>query len=119
MKDLDFENIGKKIKALAETMCWVGIVIWVLIGIILIVLSLIFLLPKMMNKEYYLVLNGDTDIVIKQNTPYIEAGFNAKDNKGNNLQNQVIIEGEISSLTYSQNKQDKISGGTLLSKIFK
>jgi len=32
---------------------------------------------------------------------------------------EVIIEGEISSLTYSQNKQDKISGGTLLSKIFK
>ena len=33
---------------------------------------------------------------------------------------EVIIEGEISSLAYSQNKQDKGgSGGTLLSKIFK
>lgn len=31
---------------------------------------------------------------------------------------EVIIEGEISSLTYSQNKQDK-SSGSLLSKIFK
>ena len=31
---------------------------------------------------------------------------------------EVIIEGEISSLTYSQNKQEK-SSGTLLSKIFK
>ena len=31
---------------------------------------------------------------------------------------EVIIEGEISGLTYSQNKQDK-SSGTLLSKIFK
>ena len=31
---------------------------------------------------------------------------------------EVIIEGEISSLTYSQSKQDK-SSGTLLSKIFK
>ena len=31
---------------------------------------------------------------------------------------EVIIEGEISSLIYSQNKQDK-SSGTLLSKIFK
>ena len=30
----------------------------------------------------------------------------------------VIIEGEISNLSYSQNKQDK-STGTLLSKIFK
>ena len=31
---------------------------------------------------------------------------------------EVIIEGEISNLAYSQNKQDKNSG-TLLSKIFK
>lgn len=31
---------------------------------------------------------------------------------------EVIIEGEISSLSYSQNKQEKTSG-TLLSKIFK
>lgn len=31
---------------------------------------------------------------------------------------EVIIEGEISSLVYSQNKQEK-SSGTLLSKIFK
>ena len=31
---------------------------------------------------------------------------------------EVIIEGEISSLSYSQNKQEK-SSGTLLSKIFK
>ena len=31
---------------------------------------------------------------------------------------EVIVEGEISNLLYSQNKQDK-SSGTLLSKIFK
>ena len=31
---------------------------------------------------------------------------------------EVIVEGEISSLSYSQNKQEK-SSGTLLSKIFK
>ena len=31
---------------------------------------------------------------------------------------EVIVEGEISSLAYSQNKQEK-SSGTLLSKIFK
>ena len=32
---------------------------------------------------------------------------------------EVIIEGEISGLTYSQNKQEKGGSGTLLSKIFK
>ena len=31
---------------------------------------------------------------------------------------EVIIEGEISSLAYSQNKQEK-NAGTILSKIFK
>lgn len=32
---------------------------------------------------------------------------------------EVIIEGEISSLVYSQNKQEKSGSGSLLSKIFK
>ena len=45
-------------------------------------------------------------------------GENLKINKLSLDTAEVIIEGEISSLTYSQNKQDK-SSGTLLSKIFK
>ena len=32
---------------------------------------------------------------------------------------EVIIDGEISSLSYSQNKQEKATGTSLLSKIFK
>ena len=32
---------------------------------------------------------------------------------------EVIIDGEISSLSYSQNKQEKTTGTSLLSKIFK
>lgn len=32
---------------------------------------------------------------------------------------EVIIEGEISNLAYSQNKQDKNSSNSILSKIFK
>ena len=45
-------------------------------------------------------------------------GENIRINKLSLDTSEVIIEGEISSLTYSQNKQDKNSG-TLLSKIFK
>ena len=45
-------------------------------------------------------------------------GENIKINKLSLDTAEVIIEGEISNLTYSQNKQDK-SSGTLLSKIFK
>ena len=45
-------------------------------------------------------------------------GENIRINKLSLDTSEVIVEGEISSLTYSQNKQDKTSG-TLLSKIFK
>ena len=47
-------------------------------------------------------------------------GENIRINKLSLDTSEVIIEGEISSLAYSQSKQDKSgSGGTLLSKIFK
>jgi len=45
-------------------------------------------------------------------------GENLRINKLSLDTSEVIVEGEISSLSYSQNKQDKNSG-TLLSKIFK
>ena len=45
-------------------------------------------------------------------------GENIRINKLSLDTSEVIVEGEISNLAYSQNKQDK-SSGTLLSKIFK
>lgn len=45
-------------------------------------------------------------------------GENLRINKLSLDTSEVIVEGEVSSLIYSQNKQDKNSG-TLLSKIFK
>ena len=45
-------------------------------------------------------------------------GENIRINKLSLDTSEVIVEGEISSLAYSENKQDKYSG-TLLSKIFK
>ena len=48
----------------------------------------------------------------------IAKGENIRINKLSLDTAEVIIEGEISSLAYSQNKQEKNSG-TLLSKIFK
>lgn len=45
-------------------------------------------------------------------------GENLRINKLSLDTSEVIIEGEISNLSYSQNKQEK-SSGTLLSKIFK
>ena len=45
-------------------------------------------------------------------------GENIRINKLSLYTAEVIVEGEISSLSYSQNKQEK-NTGTLLSKIFK
>lgn len=45
-------------------------------------------------------------------------GENIRINKLSLDTSEVIVEGEISSLSYSQNKQEK-SPGTILSKIFK
>lgn len=46
-------------------------------------------------------------------------GENIRINKLSLDTSEVIIEGEISSLNYSQKSQDKNSGTSLLSKIFK
>lgn len=45
-------------------------------------------------------------------------GENIRINKLSLDTSEVVVEGEITSLSYSQNKQEK-SSGTLLSKIFK
>jgi len=87
--------------------------------ILLILILLIILLPKMFHKEYFLVLNGDTDIIVKQNSIYEEAGFKATDNKGNDLSNQVEITGQVNTavageyiITYTL--EDKVITRTVL-----
>ena len=59
------------------------------------------------------VVMVDTELVL-----LTVKGENIRINKLSLDTAEVIIEGEISSLSYSQNKQEKNSG-TLLSKIFK
>jgi len=95
--------------------------IYLIIGIVglIIVIGLIFFLPKIFHKEYYLVLNGDTDIIVKQNSIYEEAGFKATDNKGNDLSNQVEITGQVNTavageyiITYTL--EDKVITRTVL-----
>lgn len=66
------------------------------------------------------VLSFDDEVVIVDTELGLLTvkGENIRINKLSLDTAEVIIEGEISSLTYSQNKQEKNSG-TLLSKIFK
>ena len=76
------------------------IVIFVVIFLIIIVCYLII---SNMNK-YSLVLNGDTDIVIRQNSVYHEMGFEALDNKGNDVSKKVEIIGEVDSSVVGEYK---------------
>ena len=66
------------------------------------------------------VLSFDDQVVIVETELGLLTvkGENIRINKLSLDTAEVIIEGEISSLSYSQNKQEKNSG-TLLSKIFK
>ena len=71
--------------------------LYIILGVILtIIILLAFFLYKLSFKtEYYLVLNGDVDLVIKQNSIYEEAGFQAYDNHQNDYSDKVTISGEV------------------------
>ena len=84
-----------------------------LIGIgIGIVLLLIFIFIFSGNKkQYYLELLGTEDLVIYQNTSFVDEGYQAYDNKGNNYNDQVIVTGDVNTsvvgeyvITYSFNE---------------
>ena len=83
--------------------------ILVIIILIVIVVTIIFLIPKK-KIEYFLTLNGDSDLVLYAGTEYIESGFNAYDSKGNNYNEEVIINGDINT---------SITGNYIISYQFK
>ena len=73
----------------------------IIIGIILsvIVISvIIYLIIKYVNR-YSLVLNGSSDITIYEGTIYNEPGYEAYDNKKNNLNDEVEVKSNLDSNT--------------------
>lgn len=72
---------------------------YLLIGItiIMIIIIAITLSKRTLKTETYLVLNGDTDIIINQHDSYVDYGFKAYDNHGNDLSNKVIVSGEVNN----------------------
>lgn len=67
----------------------------IIIVVLIAILGLVLFIPRMTDKKYNLVLNGDTDIIIKQYDIYEELGFYATDNKGNDISEQVKITGNV------------------------
>ena len=65
----------------------------IILGVIIIALLLIFFLMK--TPRYSLNLNGDKEITIYQGSVYNELGYEAHDNKNNNLNGEVSIQSNL------------------------
>lgn len=86
-------NIDNKINKKKINLKWLIIII---VAIIIIIFGCVFFLNHDFSKtEYFLILKGDTDLIIKQNSIYEEAGFQAYDNHQNDLSSEVIVSGEV------------------------
>ena len=73
----------------------------IIIGVILLVFGIIFLITlNTKNKvNYFLSINGDELITIYKDNEYIEPGYTARDNKGNDLTKEVIIDSNLDTTT--------------------
>lgn len=72
-----------------------------IIGAIFLVFGIIFLITlNTRNKvNYFLSINGDELITIYKDNEYIEPGYTARDNKGNDLTKEVIIDSNLDTTT--------------------
>ena len=76
-------------------------ILLLIIGVILLVFGIIFLITlNTKNKvNYFLSINGDELITIYKDNEYIEPGYTARDNKGNDLTKEVIIDSNLDTST--------------------
>ena len=76
-------------------------ILLIIIGAILLVFGIIFLITlNTKNKvNYFLELNGNELLTIYKDNEYIEPGYTAKDNKGNDLTKEVIIDSNLDTST--------------------
>lgn len=70
-----------------------------IIGFILVIIILFvtIILLKPSKVEYFLMLNGSRDIVVYQYDEYIDAGYQAYDNKGNKYNQDVVVQGDVNT----------------------
>lgn len=73
----------------------IGIIIILLIGLII---GILFMKKtKEDNREYFLELLGENDMVIYQGSEYVEPGYRAYDNKGMDYYNEVQVLGNVNT----------------------
>ena len=64
-------------------------------GLILLIIIILLLIPRNNKTEYFLDLNGDTDIIVYSGNEYIENGYSAYDSEGNYYNDEVIVDSNI------------------------
>ena len=72
-------------------------ILLIVVGIIILVFGIIFFI-KFSAKDrvsYYIELNGEELVTIYKGNEYIETGYVARDNKGNDLSDKVIIDSNV------------------------
>ena len=69
----------------------------IIIGIIILVVTIAIFISKNLktSRTYYIELKGESSITLYEHEPYVEPGYIGKDNKGNNLTNDVIVTDNI------------------------
>ncbi len=71
---------------------------FIIIGGILLVVVIIMAFTLIKPRtEYFLTLNGSASQTIYQDMEYIDAGYNAYDNKGNEYYEDVIVSGDVNT----------------------
>ncbi len=88
----NLDNLFKKNKFNLKYVL-ISVILFLLVGVIII----LFNDKKVEENEYYLVLNGNEDIIIEQYSSYNELGFMAYDSKGNDYNSQVQVIGEVNA----------------------
>lgn len=65
--------------------------------LIIIILVVIAILLKPSKVEYFLMLNGSSDMVVYQYDEYTESGYQAYDSKGNEYNQDVLVTGSVNT----------------------
>ena len=108
-------NIDNELKAKKESKINKKTIIIIGIVLAVIIISLILILLLMNVKRYTLKLNGSESITIYQGSVYIEPGYDAHDNKNNDLSDEVVVLSNLDSnsigtytITYTLHNKTRI-----------
>lgn len=72
---------------------------YIIIGGIALLIIIIAIIYAMNRKVYYLNLNGGYEINIYKGSEFVDPGYNARDNRNNNLNNLVVVSGNVDENT--------------------